>query len=152
MNKSFAFFGRKREIDQLLTLHALGRHVLYCRACGDRKDCASTTSSAILSVVTVRRNIKPSPNLRQLGTPAWLGPSQAQPDRTQEPPVCAIYSAAANRSRLTTYREPRRGLHGSLRISASKFKFGSPAARTSRRTLGTSGQSFTSSLESRSRH
>jgi hypothetical protein len=28
MKKSFAFFGRKREIDELLTLHALGRDVL----------------------------------------------------------------------------------------------------------------------------
>lgn len=34
MNKSFAFFGRKREIAELLTLHALGRHVLIVGPAG----------------------------------------------------------------------------------------------------------------------
>ena len=34
MNKSFAFLGRKREIDELLTLHALGRHVLIVGPAG----------------------------------------------------------------------------------------------------------------------
>ena len=34
MKTSFAFFGRKREIDQLLTLHALGKHVLIVGPAG----------------------------------------------------------------------------------------------------------------------
>jgi ABC-type phosphate/phosphonate transport system ATPase subunit len=34
MKKSFAFFGRKREIDELLTPHALGRHVLIVGPAG----------------------------------------------------------------------------------------------------------------------
>jgi hypothetical protein len=34
MNKSFAFFGRKREITELLTLHAFGRHVLIVGPAG----------------------------------------------------------------------------------------------------------------------
>jgi hypothetical protein len=34
MNKSFAFFGRKREIDELLTFHALGKHVLIVGPAG----------------------------------------------------------------------------------------------------------------------
>jgi hypothetical protein len=34
MNKSFAFFGRKREIAELLTLHAYGKHVLIVGPAG----------------------------------------------------------------------------------------------------------------------
>jgi hypothetical protein len=141
MNKSFAFFGRERELDELRTLYTLRKHVLIVGPAGYGK-------TAVLREVRPQCPLlvcEETSSLRRVCDSAerQLGWSHHKLDVIER------------KNRLLAYLVrpiPRRASLDSSRISLKRFQSGSPAVRTGRAKSGTSGLSFTNSRALNSCH
>ena len=138
MNNDFGFFGRKREIDELLVLHALGKHVLIVGPPGIGKTALlrhvrQHCSFLICEETSTLRRVCDSLE-RQLG---W---AHHKLDLIKRKNRLLVYLLRLGEPVVFDQcHEPRRALRGSLRILLIRFRFGSCVVLTSHTISGTSG-------------